>query len=175
MTSNRLTSLIAATLLKGDPLVLENVKGFLDDDKAVNTDNKAVDFDHSENLWIDALRLLKLGIWRRNFALKLANKVQTNVCYRPLRTLHSLEWAFTGCLVYKMPHSYRTVQGDGCMHKNLNERRLTNKSQYPGNIKFANLFYSTHSNRIMYLLEFLQNVLKLCQKFTSGHYLRLTV
>lgn len=50
MTSNRLTSLIAATLLKGDPLVLENVKGFLDDDKAVNTDNKAVDFDHSENL-----------------------------------------------------------------------------------------------------------------------------
>ena len=50
MTSNRLTSLIAATLLKGDPLVLENVKGFLDDDKAVNTANNAVDFDHSENL-----------------------------------------------------------------------------------------------------------------------------
>lgn len=75
MILNRFISLIVVIFLKGDFLVLENVKGFLDDDKVVNIDNKVVDFDYFENFWIDVLRLMKLGIWCINFVLKLVNKV----------------------------------------------------------------------------------------------------
>lgn len=49
MILNRFISLIVVIFLKGDFLVLENVKGFLDDDKVVNIDNKVVDFDYFEN------------------------------------------------------------------------------------------------------------------------------
>lgn len=75
MILNRFISLIVVIFLKGDFLVLENVKGFLDDDKVVNIDNKVVDFDYFENFWIDVLRLMKLGIWCKDFVLKLVNKV----------------------------------------------------------------------------------------------------
>jgi len=56
-------------------------------------------------------------------------------------------------------------QGDGCMKE---------KWKCRSNIKFSN-FYSTKSNWITYLLEFLPNVLKLYEKSTSTHDVLFTV